>query len=260
MQKSADKVKKPMTFDLAKGSRKGPVFIVASGSSARDFPIERFSEYPTITMNGAVSLFVEKGLQPSFYICSDVSFPVEQPLLYAQALEHSENIVLAGSLSRANILRKNVFRLSKAPTSSLLRSLLNPEQSHIRNSRFQFGSQRSIGFSKDLNTGYFDARTVAYIAMQLAYHLGFSKVFLVGIDLNPCAGRFYEKNEQAVSPCNLDAALQRRILPSLRLMSEHVVNESFKVYNLSASSKIPASVFPKISLSELSDILATESI
>jgi KDO transferase-3 len=259
MKKFPAKVREIMTLDLAKDSKKGPVFIVASGSSARDFPIENFLEWPTIAMNGSISLFEKCNLKPSYYICSDISFPIEQPKLYSQGLECSETIVLAGLLAGANIPAANIIRLSKAKKTSYLRAFFKPEKSHIQNGKIQFGRQRSIGFSKNLNAGYFDARTVAYIAIQLAYHLGFNKVFLVGVDLNSGAGRFYEKSGQAVSPCNLDAALHKRILPSLRLISKSVVSERFQVYNLSAASKIPTSVFPKINLSELSDILAAES-
>ena len=77
---------------------------------------------------------------------------------------------------------------------------------------------RSIAFSKDLSQGFFDARTVAYVALQLAYHLGFDKVILVGVDLDQSSGRFYEKPGSVLSPCGLDQHYPTRILPSLKLM------------------------------------------
>ncbi|WP_289538040.1 hypothetical protein [Pseudomonas sp. SO81] len=41
-----------------------------------------------------------------------------------------------------------------------------------------------IGFSRNLEKGYFSSRTVPYAGIQLAYHLGFSRVFLVGMDFD----------------------------------------------------------------------------
>ena len=109
---------------------------------------------------------------------------------------------------------------------------------------------RSIAFSKDLSQGFFDARTVAYVALQLAYHLGFEEVLLVGVDLDQTVGRFYETEEGQHSPCGLDQHWDSRILPSLTLMARQVVNEHFHVYNLSAASRIPTELIPKVNLSE----------
>jgi hypothetical protein len=38
------------------------------------------------------------------------------------------------------------------------------------------------GFSTDPGEGIFQSHTVTYVAMQLAYHLGFDEVFLIGVD------------------------------------------------------------------------------
>lgn len=109
---------------------------------------------------------------------------------------------------------------------------------------------RSIAFSKDLAHGFFDARTVAYVALQLAYHLGFAEVLLVGVDLDQTVGRFYEGDQGQYSPCGLDQHWDSRILPSLTLMAREVVNEHFHVYNLSTTSRIPAELIPRVNLDQ----------
>nr|WP_314876121.1 lipopolysaccharide biosynthesis protein [uncultured Pseudomonas sp.] len=234
----------------------GSVFIIASGSSARDFPMERFADIPMITMNGAVALFAKSAIKPFFYICTDTSFPLQQPDLFAQALKRSRRVALWPEQLQALPIRAvgDLFALKKAQRCSLWERLSGRDTGLVRKGFALDARSRSLGFSKDLSKGFFDARTVAYAALQLAYHAGFTKVFLVGVDLNQAAGRFYETAECGKSPCGLDQHFEGRVLPSLKLMSEKVMGPRFEVYNLSAASRIPASVIPKI------DIQTAESI
>lgn len=50
-------------------------------------------------------------------------------------------------------------------------------------------------FSTDLCAGVFQVHTVTYVAMQLAYHLGFDEVFLVGVDHYYSAAKKGKPNE-----------------------------------------------------------------
>lgn len=72
---------KPVIGDFAdvRNIAKGSVIIMASGSSAKDFPLERFAGMPVITMNGAISMFADTAIKPFIYICTDTSFPKQQP-------------------------------------------------------------------------------------------------------------------------------------------------------------------------------------
>lgn len=235
----------------------GAVFIIASGSSAKDFPIERFARVPMITMNGGISMFTHTTIKPFFYVCTDTSFPRQQPALFTQALQLSQHVALwKEQLDGLPVKpRGGVFPLKKVPDPSLLESLFEHNPQLVRGRRLWNKRARSLGFSKDLTQGFFDARTVAYLALQLAYHLGFSRVFLVGVDLSQNAGRFYENGGVAQSPCGLDQHFESRIMPSLQLMADRVVGDRFKVYNLSSTSRIPDSVFPKISIDEAQAII-----
>lgn len=244
-------------FASSQNIAKGPVFIVASGASAKDFPLERFADVPMITMNGAISMFKDTGIRPFFYVCSDIGFPRQQPDLYAQALLLSHRLAIrpdeVDSLPQATCAE--IFPLRKASRTTLFQAVFNAQPQMVRKRTFWKNSTRTIGFSKDLSYGFFDARTVAYVALQIAYHLGFNKVFLVGVDLNQNAGRFYENGGRAISPCGLDGHYERRILPSFELMSKRVMGERFTVYNLSQDSRIPHSVVPKITVDQAESII-----
>ncbi len=205
-----------------------------------------------ITMNGAFSMFAGTNIKPLFYVCSDRDFPKQQPELFAAAMRSSENVGLWEDQFRGDIPRPSgrAYALKKSPRVSRVAALCRGRMHWSENSLWSSRS-RDIGFSKDLNLVFSDARTVMYLALQLSYHLGFDNVFLVGFDMNQSVGRFYESSSDNCSPCGLDQHYESRILPSLELMSKQIVGSDFRVFNVSDSSRVPHEVIPKLSLDEV---------
>jgi KDO transferase-3 len=240
-------------FDECRNIQQGPVFIIASGASAKGFPLEKFADVPMITMNGAISMFIEPDIKPFFYACTDDAFCRQQPYLFAEAMRLSQRVALWQDLLRYEALapQGQLYLLTRAPKLSWSELIFRRDKELVRRRKLGTGRNRSLGFSKNLKRGFFDARTVAYLALQIAYHLGFNKVFLVGVDLYQSAGRFYEKPGTVVSPCNLDDHFYTRILPSFEILSKYVMNNDFQVYNLSGSSRIPGVLVPRATLDEI---------
>ncbi|AZP73584.1 lipopolysaccharide biosynthesis protein [Pseudomonas poae] len=240
-------------FESCRNTESGAVFIVASGMSAKSFPLEQFAHVPMITMNGAISMFLGSDIKPFFYACTDDSFSEQQPDLFKYAMAVSQNVALWEDHARSSGIRPSgaLYPLSKAKRPSWLDAMRGKHTALVTNHPLPGSGQRPLGFSKDMSEGFFDARTVAYVTLQLAYHLGFSKVFMVGVDLNEKSGRFYENRESAHSPCGLDQHYYTRILPSLELMSHKVMGDDFRVYNLSDCSRIPESVVPRVTLAQV---------
>ncbi len=255
LRKSAeDHTPKPtrvLDFGKCRGTRKGPVLLIGSGQSARNFPIQDFSDVPMITMNGAFSMFAETNIKPLFYVCTDRDFPNQQPELFAAAMRESENVGLWEDQFSSGIPRPSgrAYALKKSPRLSTVAALCSRDDALVRKSLYGV-IEAGISASAKPGTGFFDARTVMYLALQLSYHLGFDSVFLVGFDMNQSAGRFYESSTDVCSPCGLDQHYESRILPSLELMSKHVVGDDFQVFNLSDSSRVPDEVIPKLSIDE----------
>lgn len=245
-------------FDECRNTESGAVFIIASGISAREFPIQAFAHVPMITMNGAISLFKGTGIKPYFYICTDMSFPSQQPEFFDHAMQISQRVALWAEYARRTNARPKgqLYTLKRAPKQTWLDYLFRSNKNLVQSQSLLGHRAKSIGFSKNLSEGFYDARTVAYLALQLAHHLGFDKVILVGVDLDQSIGRFYEKPDSVLSPCGLDQHFHTRILPSLRLMKKKVMGERFAVYNLSQNSRIPTSVIPKIDLPALRTLLS----
>jgi KDO transferase-3 len=244
-------------FDSCRNIESGAVFILASGLSAKSFPIEKFAHVPMITMNGAISMFLNTDVKPYFYVCSDRSFSEQQPYLFNYAMTVSQRVALWEDHARTSGICPSgqLYALSKAKKPSWLHSVLGRHTPLVTHPPLRAYGKGKIGFSKDMREGFFDARTVAYLAIQLAFHVGFSKVFLVGVDLKENSGRFYENHDSINSPCGLDQHYHTRILPSLELMSQKIIGDDFRVYNLSDCSRIPESVIPRVTLAQAETLI-----
>lgn len=259
-QKTTELVKGPLQvhdLDECRNINSGAVFIIASGASAQDFPLEKYADVPMITMNGAISMFIGTAIKPHFFMCSDDAFYREQPRLFAEAMRISQRVAVPQSNAHYQGLnpRGELYLLTRAPKLAWFDLLGRRDKELIRSRKLGAGRNRSLGFSKNLKRGFFDARTVAYVALQIAYHLGFNKVFMVGVDLDQSVKRFYETPGTFASPCTLDDHLHTRILPSFRIMSKYVMNRDFQVYNLSEISKIPAALVPRVSYDEVDSMI-----
>lgn len=242
-----------------RGQYEGAVFVIASGPSASNFPLQDFRDYPMITMNGAISMFTQAGIAPRFYISTDESFSEQQPALFKAAVACAENVFIRRESYKGAALEGvgKLFLLEKAEPPSVAARLLKREKEVHHNFSLFSKRKNDVGFSRNLEKGIVDCRTVAYAAIQLAYYLGFNKVFLVGVDLDQKQPRFYEtgSNKQNISPCRLDKHFETRILPSFKLMKRRVIDSNFKVYNLSQQSRIPGKVIPKVSTEHVKSML-----
>ncbi len=258
-------------FDEHRNTCSGPVFVVASGPSTKSFPLERYQQFPMIALNGSICRFTAAGMAPDYYLCDDSSFVRNRLPLMLQAVESARHLLLSprvietllGTVPDA-LEGRSVFRLERAGRCDEAHRHLSPRQisralrrdSDIEcNYSWLRQKPNRIGFSRNLKKGYFNGRTIPYAAVQLAYHLGFNQVFLVGLDLSSSIGRFYEDGSAAV-PSRLEGDFDDYILPSFQLLAERVIKPQFQVYNLSAKSRLPEQLIPKMDTDQLDALLA----
>ncbi|MEH6564947.1 MAG: lipopolysaccharide core biosynthesis protein [Halopseudomonas sp.] len=251
-------------------SESGPVFILASGPSAAEFPLHEFPSVPVIAMNGSILKCEADSIRPSFYLCDDPDFIESRAVLAKKGVTQAESTAMtadcyaAMSATAPDCLRnKHLFLMSRVNRRNrraiisdrrFAWSIRNDPHLHSYFSLLHAKPNR-VGFSTNMAKGYFGSRTVPVAALQLAYHLGFNKAFLLGVDLNPSSGRFYEQGDEAM-PSTLDKDFDEYILPSFRLMAEKVVSPGkFEVFNMSNNSRLPSSVVPHLSLDDLSACL-----
>jgi Kdo-III transferase WaaZ len=256
-------------LDLCRGRSSGAVFLLASGASASDFPVRDYTQFPFVAMNGSIVRCIQDDIQPDFYICDDPNFVLGRPDLALLGVSHAKNLAMSLEVLQAlhtvdpHALReKKIHLLVRAnryhdrpclSDRAFAWSVRSDDELEVNFSLLRKKPNR-IGFSRNLKRGYFVGRTIPYAGTQLAYHLGFNKVFIVGMDLTPSVGRFYDSSGK-VLPTSLDEHYKDYIEPSFELLARRVCNESFGVFNLSRDSRLPSEILPKIDRIELDRLL-----
>ncbi|MDR2926075.1 MAG: hypothetical protein LBU76_09065 [Azoarcus sp.] len=272
-----DDINLPLSeFEKYNNIYSGSVFLLASGASVNDFPVSRYSKFPFVAMNGSILRLVDENVSPLFYVCDDSRFPHEHPELAVSGCKNSWNIAMTFKsyneiwLNDPTVLfGKPLYFLDRINRHCIGKNVSDRRFAwSVRNdleiiSSFSlFGKKiNRIGFSKNMARGFYNSRTVVYTALQLVYTLGFQKVFIVGMDMNKAVGRFYDNKSgnfpQKILPTTIDVDYDNYILPSFKIFSEKFLKkqDSFKVFNLSKSSRIPDKVIPKISINQLDSLL-----
>ncbi len=216
-------------------------------------------------MNGVIARFSQASVRPLFYLCDDQGGVRERQQLVLEGIRFSSHAALG--YNALKVLMQASPDAVDAADLRVNRPMLGAPLSGRRfawsasgNAELQCGfslfkrKPNRIGFSRNMTLGYFGGRTIPYAAVQLAFHLGFNRVFLVGMDLNTQTGRFYEQADEAL-PSRLDDDYEDYILPSFQLMAKRVVGNGFQVFNLSANSRLPSAVIPKIDLAQFEALL-----
>lgn len=126
--------------------------IIGNGPSLRNTDLQLLRDEYTFGLNRIYLMFEELGFETTFLVaanryvveqCVDDFRNMKQPLFTAM---------------------KNRPFLSGATEVGYINSVIGP------------------WFSRDVSRGVWEGHTVTYIAMQLAYYMGFSEVVLVGVD------------------------------------------------------------------------------
>jgi hypothetical protein len=116
-------------------------------------------------------------------------------------------------------------------------------------------------FARDCSMSVFQGFTVTYIALQLAYHMGFDRVALVGCDHDypnegiPNAVTYNESEDKAHFCRDYFSTEEPWQLPDLRA-SEHYYDMARRCYEfdgrsvVNASTKTRLAIFPRQTLSE----------
>lgn len=231
-------------------------FIVASGPSIKSLDIKPLQDKHTFGVNGSILKFIESGITPTYYVISDEDFIYNRPQLISHILSNPDCHCFFTPQALSAICEINPNLLKGHPKITLFHNhfkeygkaaLEYPEIAQLAADDPEIISQDGrIGFSLNPEKGIFSAHTVPYFALQIAYGLGFRVINLIGMDLGSANGetRFYEQGITAM-PSHLDRDYINTILPSFEIVGELCRNKTVQVFNLSPTSRLPASIIPK---------------
>jgi hypothetical protein len=138
--------------DIHKGER---CFIIGNGPSLRGTDLKKLRNEFTFGLNRIYLLFPELGF-PTTYFLSMNDLVIEQ---CAQE-------ILALPIPKFLTWRSRRF--------------LSPTQ----DTNFLYTTYTGPKFARDVAGRLWEGATVTYVALQLAYHMGFEKVILIGVDHN----------------------------------------------------------------------------
>jgi len=152
-----DSIKKLTALkDRHKGER---CFIVGNGPSLAKIDISRLRNEYTFGMNRIYLAFEDWGFQTSYLVCVN-------SLVIEQVYEDFQQLKLPKFFS---------WRSHK---------LLYPDGIPDHHTHFLFTTYTGPKFSQDVTGRLWEGATVTFICLQLAFHMGFEEVILIGIDHN----------------------------------------------------------------------------
>lgn len=225
--------------------------IVANGPSLNNINLEKLKQYVTIGMNRIYLMYDKSDFRPDYY-CLEDHMVAEDNAAEISSLEGSV-MFIPKDLSycikdNANILYTNLIR------------------------RYRRAKQKSK-FSTDFSEKTYWGGTVTYYALQLAYYLGFKKIYIVGLDhsysrpdyakgknkvtsqgadVNHFDPRYFGKGKRWHAPDNLVDRMEISYREAKRIFEE----SGRQIINATPKSKLSEDVFPKTdfeSVPELAD-------
>lgn len=154
-----------------KGKR---AFILCNGPSINRLDLSFLKEEVVIGMNASTLLEKEYNFISDYYVVSDVRF-----------LQHEDKAKFATTDLNEKTIR--VFR----------EELKEIDVSYAPNKTYYVKALKRDGFSPNLAAGYFFGCTTTMLALQLAYYLGITEVYILGCDLrySEKEPRFYKEKK-----------------------------------------------------------------
>lgn len=134
-------------------------FIIGNGPSLRQTDLSRLRGEYTFGLNRIYLQFPEMGFPTTYYVCVN-------DLVIEQCLDD----ILALPMPRFLSWRSRRF----FPSQSLLPNTVT----------FLHTTYTGPIFSRDVRHRLWEGATVTYVALQLAFHMGFEQVILIGVDHN----------------------------------------------------------------------------
>lgn len=138
--------------DTRKGER---CFIIGNGPSLNQTDLSKLRGESTFGLNRIYLLFPKLGFSTTYYLSMN-DLVIEQ---------------CAGDILNLPIPKFLTWRS---------RRFLNPTE----DTHFLYTTYTGPKFARDVTGRLWEGATVTYVALQLAYHMGFEKVILIGVDHN----------------------------------------------------------------------------
>lgn len=218
--------------EIHKGKR---CFIVATGPSLQISDLQKFKESGEIciSMNRIYNLFDKTQWRPDYYVIEDQKM-IEDLAEEISGLDLKYKFV--------NCKPESYWRLKKSNTSIKYNMIM------------QNCLTDNIAFSKNVEHCVYNGYTVTYVCLQLALYMGFSEIYLVGVDFNYSKDIYAESNhfkgyQKRYKDIRLNPIMPDKMLRAFNKAREVADSMGVKIYNATRGGKLE--VFERRNLDEI---------
>ncbi|WP_143823756.1 hypothetical protein [Halosegnis longus] len=201
-----------MELNDIKNEYSGRVFLIGSGPSIQETPLEQLQDEHTFAANNIPDIFSETGWRPSFYACVDDGVDTRY-------CEKAIQLGIPCFFPKKNTRGTPLIELvSTTDNTFFFKSVDLRDRDSLDISTFQLNSDSITShrdvWSNDITEVVYGYNTIMYHMMQISYYMGFDEIYLVGNDLYDVFDRyppFPEAVDPAVFQGDADSTLQNGI-------------------------------------------------
>ena len=249
-----------------RGSHAGQrCFIIGTGPSLAVDDVEKLADEVTFGTNAIYRLYDQTSWRPTYYSAID-------PNSYRETAKHFRKRGQRGSkpsvIDWGDFAEEYVFLSDRARTNKAFKNAPAAFTSKLRFVPFSYLDQHinsnthRFKYSDDIVWGSFNARTVVNFCINIAQYMGFTEIYLLGVDCDYSGAAHYfdgSTNMHSVrkthdrDPGQADVYKQQMqedgMLASYRFIANEMEKRGVSVFNATRGGKLE--VFPRVALEDV---------
>jgi hypothetical protein len=226
-----------LTTEFAKNSKESICFVVGGGPSLCGFDFSQLNGYDTIAVNKSVE-FIQN---PTHFITTDYTYFLKASLPIGQIKQKCKNTYFVANMSHDYMSYQNGM-------------VIDTRNNMIYEDLYQYTgviqSNKSTGFGSTLNE-FSSGSNSGHCGIQLALLLGYTKIYLLGFDLNSDGQTHFHQSYKETDQASFKNKVKNYAVTLNNALSEHKGPQ--EIINLSSSSVLATS--PHIKTQSFNDVI-----
>ena len=170
-----------MSINSLRDEYSGRIFLIGSGPSIKETPLELLQDEYTFAANSIPDIFPETNWRPSFYACVDDGVDTRY---YEEAIELGIPCFFPEKTTRGAPLIESV---PVKDNTLFFESVDLRDRNDLDIFTFRLNSESITNYhdvwSEDITEVVYGYNTIMYHMMQISHYMGFDEIYLVGNDL-----------------------------------------------------------------------------
>ena len=238
--KSTDKITPPINFltsELIKNSKENICFVVGGGPSLNGFDFSQLNGYDTIAVNKSVE-FIQN---PTHFITTDYSYFLKASLPIEQIKQKCKHTYFVANMSHDYMSYQNG-------------KVVDTRRNFVYEDLYQYSgvieSHKVDGFGSTISE-FCNGNNSGHCGIQLALLLGYTKIYLLGFDLNSDGQTHFHQSYKEADQKSFKNKVNNYAATLSNALAEY--KGSQEIINLSSSSILATS--PHIKTQSFNDVI-----